>query len=296
MTFAPLPFPRRTLTWLLALILGLSALLLLVQALRTPPGPDLVILLALAGLIGGLCILLLFRLLALKQLEYWVERDAIRIHWAGDIFTLPLHLIERIEPAAAAAARPQWSRWPVLWASSPWSRAPETRFATREPEACLALITPAHTYLLSPADGPGFMAAVAARQELGPARLLRPQVQRANMRLHWFWRDPLAPWLIMGGLGLSLLLFALLIWRFPGLPAELPLHYAAAGIPDRFGPRQSLFLLPIITGLIWFINSVVGVILYERQRVAAYLLWGGALILQVLGLIVLRNLLHLYLV
>ncbi|NUQ38267.1 MAG: DUF1648 domain-containing protein [Caldilineales bacterium] len=296
MAFRPLPFPHRRLAWLLALILALLASALLAQALRTPPGPSLVILLALAGLVGGLFTLLLFRLLALERLDYWVERDAIRVHWAGDSFTLPLHLIEHVQPAAADAARPQWWRWPALWAVSPWTRGPETAFATRGPAQCLALITPTHTYLLSPQDGPGFMAAVAARQQLGPARALRPAVQRAGMRLHWFWRDPLAPWLIMGGLGLSLLLFALLIWRFPGLPAMLPLHYDAAGAPDRLGPRQALFLLPLITGLIWFTNGVLGVILYERQRVAAYLLWGGALLLQGLGLIVLRNLLALYLV
>ncbi|RME83758.1 MAG: DUF1648 domain-containing protein, partial [Caldilineae bacterium] len=81
----------------------------------------------------------------------------------------------------------------------------------------------------------------------------------------------------------------------PALPPDIPIHFDARGLPDRISPRRALFFLPSITLLIGFFNTLVGYAFYERWRPAAYMLWGGALVLQGVGLLVLRSLLHLIL-
>jgi uncharacterized membrane protein len=89
--------------------------------------------------------------------------------------------------------------------------------------------------------------------------------------------------LLLTGLLLCLALFGFLAFRFPVLPESVPLHFDAAGQPDRIGPRQGLFLLPLIGLLAWGINAVWGGVIYRRQRLAAYLLWGGAIAVQVIA-------------
>ena len=67
------------------------------------------------------------------------------------------------------------------------------------------------------------------------------------------------------------------------LPEEVVLHFNSAQEPDRVGPRQGLFLLPLIGLLAWGINTVWGGVIYHRQRLAAYLLWGGAIAVQIIA-------------
>ena len=71
--------------------------------------------------------------------------------------------------------------------------------------------------------------------------------------------------------------------RFPELAPRVALHFDALGAPDRFGPRLQVFLLPLIGLMALGANVVIGVPMYLRDRVGAYLLWGGALVVQVLA-------------
>ncbi|MGH2522300.1 MAG: DUF1648 domain-containing protein, partial [Anaerolineales bacterium] len=58
---------------------------------------------------------------------------------------------------------------------------------------------------------------------------------------------------------------------------EFALHFDAQGEPDRFGPPAGLFILPLIAGLAWAANTLLGLWLYRREseRTGAYLLFGA---------------------
>jgi len=71
-----------------------------------------------------------------------------------------------------------------------------------------------------------------------------------------------------------------------------PLHFDAAGAVDRSGARSSLFILPLIGLLIWGGNGALGLLLRAREYVAAYLLWSGTLLVQVLLIVVMFALLR----
>ena len=90
-----------------------------------------------------------------------------------------------------------------------------------------------------------------------------------------------------------LLMFGALCFRFPYLSSDLPLRFDVNGLPDRISSKSGLFALPIIGLLSWTFNLVAGVVLYQRvQRGAAYLLWGGALIVQGIAGLALFNLMR----
>jgi hypothetical protein len=52
-------------------------------------------------------------------------------------------------------------------------------------------------------------------------------------------------------------------------------------LPDVVREKTALFLLPAIGLMTWLINGVWGLwMAFQQQRTGAYMLWGGALIVQ----------------
>jgi len=243
----------------------------------------------------ALCLLFLYRLWALRRLEYWVDRDAVIIFWTDSTITIPLERIERIETEPAPSIAPRrWWAWPLDWIL-PKDRSRElTSYATQAPARGLLLITAQAQYLLTPQERQAFIHAVEARRSFGVARRLEESVETAPWRRHWLFRDRVAQALLGGGLLFALVLLAYLVWHFPQIPTQVPLHFDSAGIPDRVSARSALFLLPGAALFIWFFNAVVGLVLYRHRRVTAYLLWGGAWLVSIVGILVMRKLFPLF--
>jgi hypothetical protein len=155
------------------------------------------------------------------------------------------------------------------------------------------LVTAEESYGVSPADAEGFLRALQERYALGIARPLRAELRRPPLWTWRLWRDSSALFLITAGLLGVLLLFGLYAFRLPALPSDLPLHFDASGFPDRIAPKTDLVALPAIGLLAWFFNLLGGIEVYRRvQRQGAYLLWGGALIIQVIAGLALLNIMR----
>lgn len=94
--------------------------------------------------------------------------------------------------------------------------------------------------------------------------------------------------LAVGLLAASILLWAgLLVWlvtSFESFPDLLPLHFDAQGFPDRIGERRELYVLPAIGFVVNLLNLGGGILARNRLGMifAAYLLWSGALLVQLL--------------
>ena len=288
MSFRPL-YPRdRIWAGLLALILAILALLALYGLLTRPIGPGSVILGWISLLLAGISALLLYRLWSLHTLDYWVQRDAIHIHWHGEEVIIPLPHIQTIEPAQVTL-RPAWGHWP-----EPWIQWDENQrilaYATQPPSASLAIITQDETYLISLQDPDAFIAAYQERRNFGPARHLRPVIYLAPWRQHWLLQDRWAQILLGGGLLLGLLLLSYVAWHYPSLPPTIALHFDTQGNPDLLSPRRSIFLLPAFTLLMGFLNAAIGYTLYTYRRFIAYFLWSASVILQLLGFYLIHRL------
>jgi uncharacterized membrane protein len=126
---------------------------------------------------------------------------------------------------------------------------------------------------------------------MGPTQTLTMM----RMRLASFERfvpsDRLGMWLLGVGLLGVLILFGVLMISFPDLPDVLTVRYNSAGLPEEIKEKTALFRLPIIGLLAWGINGVAGLwLLARRQPVGAYMLWGGAVVVQVFTLLALVSL------
>ncbi len=230
-------------------------------------------------------------------LAYWVDRNAVTLVWGATRQIVPLPGIQRIQ--LGTSARPD--RAAGIWH---WP-CPERRryrveglgllnaYATCPLSRQVILVTDAECYSLSPADPGAFVRALQERRALGPARVVTPEIQRPPLWTWPLWRDRAALAMIgLGVLGL-VVMFGVLSFRFPGLSADLPMHFDVSGLPDRIAPKEGLFILPLMGLLVWLVNTSVGVWLYRHvQHGAAYLLWGGALAVEGIAGLALLNLMR----
>jgi hypothetical protein len=239
-----------------------------------------------------------YRTLGAFTLEYWVDRDAVTMIWGPSRQIVPMGAIQAIvvEPAGQPANVPKPWHWPVVnrrRMQCGGDLGLVNAYATRPLAEQLVLTTAEESFSLSPADSAGFVAALQARYALGPARRLQTEIKHPPLWTWPLWRDRTALFLIGAGLAGVLLLFGMLCFRFPNLSSDLPLHFDVNGLPDRISAKSGLFALPIIGLLTWGFNLVAGIVLYRQvQQGAAYLLWGGALVVEGIAGLALFNLMR----
>lgn len=238
----------------------------------------------------------LFGLLLVGLIAYWVyglaggsyllDRNALIIQWGPSKQVIPTNDIERVFTGDEIEGdiRFYGGGWPGHWVGyGEIADVGETLFyATQPPRKQIFVTTPGLVYGISPADREAFLESLQTRVQMGPTQAMEPSSTRPPI-LEWpIWRDGLGLALLgVGGLAFAGLV-GFLCFRFQGLPFLIPLHFGASGSPDRLGPRGEIFLVPLIGLLTWLTNGVLGSLLYRRERVASYLLWGGSILVQLL--------------
>jgi hypothetical protein len=232
-------------------------------------------------------VVLAYQVISCLTLRYRLDRNAVIIRWAGNEQLIPIGDIQQIVSGGelkGPAVRRRGLRWPGHERGE--GMVPgigRTRFLATQPlEGQLLLVTPGLAFAISPRDQEGFLDGFAARQELGPNRLLKRELRRARWLAWPIWTDDTAWTLLGAAAAIDLALFAYLSARFPGLDYLLPLHFNNLGQADRIGAKMELFALPIIGLIILGTNLVAGLLLYRRERAGSYLLWGAAAAAQAL--------------
>ncbi len=244
----------------------------------------------LAGLavMGSLVVvgLLAYSLNNLLRSEYILDRNSFTIAWGTNEQVVPTPQIERVVLGEELEGRVSLRglHWPGCWVGYGQVEGigPTLFYATVPPRQQIFLVTSGLAYGISPEDREGFLHTLRTRMQMGPTQLVEPASYGPEF-LQWaFWRDGLGLALLAGGIVLLLALVGFLMARFPSLPRLLPLHFDAMGEPDRLGPHGEIFFLPLIGLAVLLANGGLGGLLYRRERMAAHLLWAGAVAVQVL--------------
>jgi hypothetical protein len=71
--------------------------------------------------------------------------------------------------------------------------------------------------------------------------------------------------------------------RIGGLDAFIPVHLDAAGQPDRWGPRRSLWAIPLLAAMVPMVNAALGSIGSGIDHFARRFLLATALLVQLLA-------------
>lgn len=235
--------------------------------------------LGLVGVIG-------YWVYSLINSEYKLDRNALMIRWGPTEQVIPTHEIKRVFTGNEIEERIQFrgGAWAGHWVG--YGEIPgfgQTLFyATVPPKKQIFIATEGLVYGISPSEREDFLQSLQRRLQMGPTQIMEQSSKRPSI-LSWpIWRDWLGLVLWSSSILAILGLIGLLCFKFPSLPLLLPLHFDAAGRPDRLGARGQIFIIPLIGLLTLLLNGVLGSLLYQRERLASYLLWGGTFLIQVL--------------
>ena len=244
-----------------------------------------------------LIIHLAYRTWAAFSLDYWVDRNSITVRWANSRQVIPLDRVRRlIRGGVENLGRTGWLEWPAPYLGGS-GRALGllniTMLATRPLSDCLLLETGDAVYALTPADEEGFLTAIQVRHRLGSVTEVQPVVVGGTVWDRTIGADPMGAFLFGAGLVGALILFGVLMLSFQDLPDALAFHYNIHGEPDVVRDKTALFLLPFIGLLAWLINGAWGLwMALRKQQTGAYMLWGGAIIVQAFSFLALYSLMR----
>ena len=234
----------------------------------------------------GLQTLLGYWLYGLVDSGYFLDRNALIIHWGPMEQIVPIGQVERIVTGEKIEGRVSASggMWPghyVGYGEVP-ELGPSLFYATTRPSGQIYVVTPGIAYGISPADPERFLQSLRRRLEMGPTQVAEQSSKRPGF-LGWsVWRDRGGLALVGMGFLSLLILTGLICLLFPSLPSSLPLHFGVTGRPDRFAPRGYVFVLPLIGLLVALANGAIGWLLNTRERLASHVAWGGSVLVQVL--------------
>lgn len=146
--------------------------------------------------------------------------------------------------------------------------------------------TSRRSYAISPADPEAFLSAYRQVAEFGSLYPISAESVYPSSLLANIWTDRLGRSLVVAGLALSLLLAAGVALVVP-LRSEVTLGFDSLGVPRTPVPAVRLMLLPVLNGVAWVIDVIIGLYLYRQagRRWLSLLVWGGGLVTGLVFLI-----------
>lgn len=266
--------------------LGLIAALGVIFTVTRPPSPwtaaaSTAAIMALIGM-GAIG----YTLWGLRSVRYHLDRNGLTITWWPAIHVIPIQAIQELRPgpqAPRAIHRWQGLRWPGLYTGHAWAvedKRPVLFFATEDLPRQLWVVTEAAIYAISPAQPQAFQEAFAERFAMGPTQHLSQTTVLPRWRQRALWEDR-AAWILIAIGGL--LLWGMWLWlcfQFPSLPSWVRLEGPSE--EALLSPVFHLTRLPTLGAITWIVNAVLGGLLHEQERPAAYGLWVIGILVQVL--------------
>ena len=234
--------------------------------------------LALAGLgLGLYCLYLAF---AWARLTYYLDRNGLQIRWGGTIRRIPIGQITSLAPVAEAdLPAKQFLNLPLPdWFGGRWAGV--TYYTTVPRQDALVAQTASDRILLSPADPQAFVRAWQLRLPLGPTHTWSQSVLRWPIFNYPFWFDVLT-WRLVGGAGLVyLILLGATLTAYPAWPETIVANFNLLSAAKIAVSREQVLWLPAVGGIILVVNLLLGASWYQKDRLAAYLIWGLTLLIQ----------------
>ncbi len=218
------------------------------------------------------------------KLHYHINRNGLEIEWGLGQQRIPFDNIKQIvfgKNLAENAAYRGINLAGLRFGNGDLAGYGALKFRTTAPiESSLLIVTVDQSYVISPNQPENFLKAWQTRQPLGPTQSWTEGAYR-NWPLNIPVLNDQLMWALLGAAAFLLLsLLGSISFNYADYPGALPVHFDTLGRADRIAPKIELFILPAVGGIVWLVNAVLGTLVYPKERVAAYLLWGSTAVMQ----------------
>ncbi|MEE8421677.1 MAG: PH domain-containing protein, partial [Dehalococcoidia bacterium] len=241
---------------------------------------------AIAAAAAALALLFAYWTYGLATLSYALDRNGLVIAWGPTRQVIPLGAIERLVPATSIGV-PRVAG--VTWWGHHVGRAHIDRigdvlfYSTHQsPGQVLYVMTNERNYAISVEDPASFAQEIQVRQELGPTAEVTHHVERSGAAAQPFWDDRLGIALVLLAILAGAAVWAQVALLYADLPPTLELHFP----PTEATPivtvvsRDAILELPRVASIMLAINLVLGIALHAWERVAGYVLFLAAIVVQ----------------
>ncbi len=266
--------------------LALAALLILRWSSVRPTDWLRYVLFILLLVVATLSGMILYRVWGMLTLEYRLDRNAIAVHSRRSRLVIPLGKIKRvIENYQQDTHTAQWWMWPASYMRTVQTDQGllMTMLATRSVERCQVIDTGDALYALSPQLAENFLTALQENFRLGAVGTSENEEPAHTFDFQLLLGvNKVARRVLLAGLLGVVLLFAVLLIRYPFLPDTLVVRFDSSGLPELVRDKSGLFLLPMIGLITWVVNGAWGIwMASSNQLTGAYLLWSGSVVVHI---------------
>jgi len=260
-----------------------------VQLSRAPISVLVLVWVGLPIVMSPIAIFLLYRLYGVLTSSYRLDRDGFYLEWGLAREQIPIHAIAGVysatefSPHLTPSSGFWWPGCMVGRREIPGKGVVEF-FATSDSDGLVILRTGERLLAISPPDPAAFNQAFIEATRMGALQRIEQISRRPAFLSELIMADRRANLLLASGLILPFLLLGLLAIRIPTLPTAVPFGFGVEGDVSVFVPPARLLLLPLISGLCYFTNALVGVLAYRRieERPLAYALWSISIVVTLL--------------
>lgn len=240
-------------------------------------------------LIGGACVLaamFAYWTASLATLSYAVDRNGLVIHWGATRQIVPLGEIERLVPGTAVGVpRVRGVTWLGYHVGAAHiQRIGDVLFYSthQTPDQVLYVMTSERNYAISVPDPADFAREIQLRQDLGPTARVAHHVERSAPGLQGFLHDRRGLVLASIAALLCVVMWIVIGWRYGSLPETFEIRFPASSPSPLLNlvNRGDLLEIGRAASIALVVNVVAGAMLYAWNRVAGYVLFVTAAVLQ----------------
>lgn len=229
----------------------------------------------------------LYRGYSLLRARYVLDREGLRLHWGLRSEEIPLSQIEWIRAADEIAIN---LPLPFLYISGSIRASYEVEdmgpveYMASDVDRLLLIATSQRIFAISPDNVNDFVYWFREAMESGSLSPMEYQSTMPDTFLSGVWHDRAARVLVLSGIVLSLTLLSIVSLIVPGID-EISIGYDATGSPLPPLSSQRLFLLPVLSLMIFAVDLIVGAYYYRNLRPISYLIWGSGILTPLLLLL-----------
>ncbi|MAF13962.1 MAG: hypothetical protein CMI53_03645 [Parcubacteria group bacterium] len=100
-----------------------------------------------------------------------------------------------------------------------------------------------------------------------------------------FFNDKVIKGNLLFSILVNIFLWIFLVWQVKSFPDLISLHYNIYFGIDLLGSKYQLFLLPVLGLIFFFINLLIGSMVYTKEKILSYFLSGASTLSQFIFLI-----------